>query len=252
MSARRIIVLGALSAVGEATCRRLAAGGASFALLGRGAARLETVARDLKLRGAAEAITRDIDLTEIDDAAAVLRACAEGIGGLDTVLLFYGVLGEQARAEHDAAEAQRILAVNFTSAAAWLMPAAALLEEYAAPNALLLAVSSVAGDRGRRSNYLYGAAKGALSILVQGLAHRFAARRNAPRAVVVKLGFVDSPMTVGLKKGGLLWSTPETVAPAIVAAMERGGPIVYTPFFWRWIMLAIRVAPQFLFNRLSL
>ena len=114
----------------------------------------------------------------------------------------------------------------------------------------LVAVSSVAGDRGRQSNYAYGAAKGGLALFVQGLAHSLAAS-NA-RAVALKPGFVDTPMTEGLKKGGPLWAKPEAIAEAVRRAAERGGPIQYAPGFWRWIMLAIRSAPAFVFHRTRL
>lgn len=250
-SPRRVVVLGAASAIAEATCRVLAAQGANFALLGRDATRLDAIGADLKARGAGAAVTIAKDLADASDAVAVLDGCARAIGPIDTVMIFYGVLGDQAQAERDLAEAARLLNVNFTSAALWALAAAPHVEA-AGARGVVLAVSSVAGDRGRRSNFIYGAAKGGLSLVMQGLAHRFGAKPGGPRAVALKLGFVDTPMTAHVKKGGPLWATPEKVAPVIAAALERGGPMVYAPWFWRFVMLAIRVTPQAIFNRVNL
>jgi NAD(P)-dependent dehydrogenase (short-subunit alcohol dehydrogenase family) len=248
---RRVIVLGALSAIAEATCRLLAEEGASLALLGRDAPRLESVAADLRVRGAKLVVTCAQDLTAVDDAAGVLKRQSDAIGGADAVLIFYGLLGDQAQAETDWSHAKALIDVNFTSAAAWALAGASLVEAAPDCRGVLLAVSSVAGDRGRRSIYVYGAAKGALSILVQGIAHRFGTDHRA-RAVVVKLGFVDTPMTDGVPKSGPLWAKPQAAAAVIRRAMEKGGPIVYGPWFWRWILLAIRVTPQFVFDKVNL
>jgi NAD(P)-dependent dehydrogenase (short-subunit alcohol dehydrogenase family) len=114
----------------------------------------------------------------------------------------------------------------------------------------VVAVSSVAGDRGRQSNYAYGAAKGGLALYMQGLAHSLAP--VGARAVVVKPGFVDTPMTDGMAKGGPLWARPEAIAKAIRSAASRGGPIQYAPGFWRMIMLAIRAVPAFVFHKTKL
>jgi NAD(P)-dependent dehydrogenase (short-subunit alcohol dehydrogenase family) len=248
---RKVIVLGALSAIAEATCRLLAEEGASLALLARNPERLDAVAQDLKLRGAQAVVTEALDLADASDAAAVLTRSSEAIGGADSVLLFYGLLGDQAEAERDWDHARAILDVNFTSAAGWLLAAANLIEARPVAGGVLIAISSVGGDRGRRSNYVYGAAKGGLSILTQGIAHRFGAA-GKHRAVAMKLGFVDTPMTAGFDKGGPLWAKPEGVAKAIRKAMDRSGPIVYAPFFWRFVMLAIRLTPQPIFNKVNL
>ena len=184
--------------------------------------------------------------------AAPLDSGSPALRGLDAVLLFYSGLGDQTVAESDAAEAARLLNVNFLSAATLSLAAAVRLEASDFPRPVLLCIGSVAGDRGRASNFIYGAAKGGLAILYQGLQHRFALKRLAVRAVVIKAGFVDTPMTAAFTKGGPLWATPEAVARIVVRAMEKGGPILYAPWFWRWIMLIIRLLPQPLMNRLKL
>ena len=246
---RRVIVLGALSAMAEETCRLIAAEGGRLALFARNAERLEAVAQDLRARGAADVACVARDLAEAQDAGAALNSAAEKLDGVDCILLFYGVLGDQVSGESDANEATRIIEVNFTSAALWCLAGAALLERQASDRGVLIVVTSVAGDRGRRSNYIYGAAKGGLSILVQGIAHRFAARRPGLRAVAIKAGFVDTPMTAHLKKGGPLWESPRRIAAVIFRAMEKGGPVIYAPFLWRWIMLAVRLVPAPIFNK---
>lgn len=248
---RKVIVLGALSAIAEATCRLLAEEGCDIAILARDPARLEVVATDLKVRGAGKVVVEALDLAATSDHAAVLSRCATALGGADAVLLFYGLLGEQGRAEHDWDHARAILDVNFTSAAGWMLAGANLIEARPQPGGVLVAISSVGGDRGRRSNYVYGAAKGGLSILTQGIAHRLGAT-GKHRAVTMKLGFVDTPMTAGVAKGGPLWAKPDEVAKTIRQAMDKGGPIIYAPFFWRWIMLAIRMTPQTIFNKVNL
>ena len=173
---------------------------------------------------------------------------AGSIGGMDSLLLFYGTLGDNAAAERDTVEARKILRTNFTSAAEWCLAAADLIE--AQSHGSLVVIGSVAGDRGRQSNYIYGAAKGGLALLVQGLAHRLAPRGG--RAVVIKPGFVDTPMTAGIAKQGPLWAKPAAVAKIIKQAAGKGRPVVYAPGFWRWIMLVIRHVPERMFVRTRL
>lgn len=242
----KVILLGATSAIAEATARLYAAEGAALALVGRNGERLEQIATDLRLRGASrvEVVTDDLALTE--DAPGRLAAFAQRIDGADHIVIAYGLLGDQARAEEDFAHAAEIIHTNFTSVAAWCLAAAALLERQG--SGALAALGSVAGDRGRRSNCVHGAAKAGTATLVAGLAHRFA--RRGPRAVVIKVGPTDTPMTAGMAKGAL-WSTPEQIARVVRAAADRGGTVVYAPWFWRWASLLIRMTPSPIFNRLN-
>jgi short-subunit dehydrogenase len=247
VSRPRIMILGALSAIAEAAARAWARQGASLILVARDPSRLESVAADLRARGAtAEVAVADLANGEIERTFATLAA---RLGGVDIVLLAYGVLGDQESAEKDASEAQRILTVDFTSAARWCLAAADLFE--ANGRGTLIVLGSVAGDRGRASNYVYGAAKGGLGILVEGIAHRLA--RRGARAVLIKPGFVDTPMTAFIVKKGPLWAKPEAIARAIVKAGQGGtGPVVYAPGFWRWVMWVIRLMPASLFHRTRL
>ncbi len=245
----RVIVLGALSAIGIATARLYAGEGASILLAARNAERLAQVAADLKARGAARVETAVLDLDgDSRDAAQHLAAWSEALGGVDDVLLFYGYLGDPDKARADAGELSRILSVNFTSAALWAEATAEILRKQGRGS--VVAITSVAGDRGRQSNYAYGAAKGGLSIFMQGLAHSLAP--TGARAVAMKLGFVDTPMTDGMNKEGALWAQPDQVAAAIRRAAERGGPIQYAPGIWRLIMLIIRTVPSFVFHKTKL
>lgn len=244
----RIIALGALSAMGEATLRLYAQDGARIVVAGRNEERLKAVARDLEARGATSVVTWTLDLAAHGDTDAELRRMALSIGGLDGVLLFYGTLGEHATAEKDIGAARQILDVNFTSAAEWCLAAANHIEKQM--HGSLVVVGSVAGDRGRQSNYIYGAAKAGLGVLVQGLAHRLA--RCGGHAVLVKPGFVDTPMTANIAKGGPLWAQPEAVAAIIKRRATKGGPVVYAPGFWRWIMMVIKAVPAPVFHKTKL
>lgn len=246
---RKIIILGALSAIAEAAARIWASEGSKLILAGRNAERLETVTTDLRARGGlAEIVVADLAVV---DAELALRQMVAQLGGVDVVLLAYGILGDQKLVESDIAAAQRSLAINFTSAASWCLAAANVLA--AQGRGTLVVIGSVAGDRGRASNYVYGAAKGGLCILVQGIAHRLA--RVGARAVLIKPGFVDTPMTAAFANKGLLWSQPDDIAKVIVQAAaddRHTRPIIYAPWFWRWIMYVIRFVPSAIFDRMNL
>jgi len=245
----RVIVLGATSAIAEATARLYANEGAELLLVGRQSARLDAMADDLRLRGAARVETAIRDFVDCGDTEAAFAGFVAALGGVDHALLAYGVLGDQNAAQRDPAMARESLDVNFISAACWALVAADALEQQGRGS--LIVLGSVAGDRGRRGNFVYGAAKAGLATLVEGIAHRFA--NSGPRAVIVKLGPVVTPMTEGFaNRKGLLWATPELVAAIVRHSADRGGPVVYAPWFWGWVMLVIRMLPARLFNRLDI
>lgn len=242
----RIVILGALSAVAIATARRFAAEGASFALAARRPGELSLLAGDLAARGAPQAEAFELDLAA--DPGAELERMAAALGGVDIVLLAYGSLTDQARATTDLAYAASELRRNFLSAALWSLAAAKLLA--AQRSGVLVVIGSVAGDRGRQSNFVYGGAKAGLGTLVQGIAHWLSA--SGARAVLIKPGFIDTPMTAHLPKRGPLWSKPETIAAAIHRAALSGGPVRYAPTYWRLILLLIRMTPAAIFHRTKL
>ena len=246
-SPERVAILGATSAIAEAAARIWAARGARLALVGRNAARVEAIAADLRVRGATQVETFVADCAQAG-ATSLVKRIVETLGGLDVALLAYGVLGDQAQFERDPDATADLLHVNFTSAAAWCQVIAAVFERQR--SGALLVIGSVAGDRGRKSNYVYGASKAGLGVFVQGVAHRLS--RSGARAVLIKPGFVDTPMTAGVANKGALWARPEAVAQIIVASAHRGGPVVYAPWFWRVIMLVVRNIPSTIFHKTKL
>jgi short-subunit dehydrogenase len=245
----KTIILGATSAIAEATARLYAAEGGELLLVGRHAERLVAIAADLRLRGAARVETAARDLADTIGVTAAFGGFVEVLGRVDHVLLAYGVLGDQLCVTSDPDELQAMLAVNFTSATAWALAAAEVLERQG--RGVVIVLGSVAGDRGRRGNFVYGAAKAGLATVGEGIAHRFA--DTGPRVVIVKPGPVITPMTEGFaRRKGPLWARPQTVAVIVRRAAERGGLVVYAPWFWRWIMLVIRLLPARVFNRLDI
>jgi short-subunit dehydrogenase len=243
---RRILVLGATSAIAQAYARRRAGEGAAFTLVGRRADRLTAIADDLKVRGAAGAEVAALDLVA-DDGEAHARELRARFGEPDEILIAYGVLGSQAAAEREPALARAVLDANLVSAVVWTL---ALLNGRPADAPLtVIGLGSVAGDRGRASNFIYGAAKAGFERFLEGLAHKYAG--SPTHVLVVKPGLVDTPMTAGMAKGGPLWSTPDRVAADIAKAVARGKRRLYTPWFWRLIMLIIRLMPWFVFKRLK-
>jgi short-subunit dehydrogenase len=245
---QKIIVLGAGSAIAEAASRLWAEQGAHFLLVGRNGTQLDEIAGDLRVRGA-QVETHVGDLANAD-AIESFQEMADRLGGIDVVLLAYGALGDQVKAEVQPKEALDIINTNFCSAAAWCLAATNVLEQQGYGK--LIVIGSVAGDRGRASNYIYGAAKGGLAILVQGIAHRLA--KSEAAAVLIKPGFVDSPMTAHIARTGLLWAKPETIAKTInfIAKHRSPPPIIYAPGFWRLIMAAIRATPTSIFHKTKL
>lgn len=243
----KVVILGALSGMATEIARIYAARGADFGLLGASSERLADLSADLRVRGAGKIKTLAADLSAPASHEAIMGEFADEMAGIDVLILAYGVLGDQARACQDLRHASEILTTNFTSAALWLLAAAKRMNRSGA----IAVFSSVAGDRGRQSNYVYGSAKAGLAVFAQGMAHELAA--TGPRIIVVKPGFVVTPMTEGMKRTGVLWTGAARAARIVVDAIDRRrGPLVYVPGFWRWIMLIIRLVPAPLFHRTRL
>lgn len=244
---QKILIVGAASAIAEATARLCAARGDALFLVGRNAARLETIAADLRVRGAALVDCLVMDATDRAAHAAMLDAACAALGGLDVALLAHGTLPDQKACEVSVELTLQEIDSNALSVIALATLLAARLE--AQGHGTLAAISSVAGDRGRQSNYVYGAAKGMVTLFLQGLRNRLA--KKGVQVLTIKPGFVDTPMTAAFKKGAL-WAQPEDVARGILRAIARRRDVVYLPGFWRLIMLLIRHIPERLFKRLSL
>jgi short-subunit dehydrogenase len=245
-SPRAILVLGALSGIAQAYARQRAREGAALALVARDAPRLLAFAEELRLAGSPQVTTTAADLRETIDATGQLAIFAEGIGGADEILIAYGVLGDQPGFEAEPDSAAGLIATNFSSQAIWLLAAAKALDGRG--NARIVVIGSVAGERGRRSNALYGATKAGLHALAQGLAHR----RGGPRIVTLKLGPVATPMTANVARVQKLLITPEAAARSMARAIDSGRAVAYVPGWWRAVMLVIRNIPSPVFDRLDL
>jgi decaprenylphospho-beta-D-erythro-pentofuranosid-2-ulose 2-reductase len=243
---KKVLVLGATSAIAQATCRLLAARGAALHLVGRDAARLEAVAKDLSVRGA-RVSTRVQELNELSTHEELVAHADRELGGMDGVLLAHGLLGSQPESERSWEEARKVLTTNFMGPASLLTHVANLLEQRGAGT--IVVISSVAGDRGRQSNYVYGSSKGGLNVFLQGLRNRLA--RSNVAVVTVKPGFVDTPMTAHLPKNAL-FASPEGVARGILRAADARRDEVYVPGFWRLIMFAVHSIPEGFFKRMKL
>jgi len=241
-----ILALGATSAIAEATLRLFAARGARFYLVARNPDKLAAVAADLKTRGASAVATHVMDLDETAAHPAMLEAAAGSLGTIELALLAHGVLGDQQQAEKSYFAAEAILGTNFLAPVSLITWLANYFE--ASHQGTLAVISSVAGDRGRKSNYVYGASKGALSIFVDGVRNRI--DRAGVHVLTIKPGFVATPMTAHLPQGPL-FAQPSKVAAGIVRAIEKRKDVVYVPAFWAIIMLIIRMIPRRIFKKLN-
>lgn len=244
---RKILIVGATSAMAEACARRWAQRGDHLFLAARNAQQLQTVSDDLRVRGAQRVGSKVFDATDFAQHAALLADAAQFMDGLDTVLIAHGTLTDQDRAEKDVDYALAEISTNGTSVVSLMTLAGERLA--AQGRGALAVISSVAGDRGRQSNYVYGSAKALVSAFASGMRQRLA--KQGVHVITVKPGFVDSPMTAHLPKGAL-WAKPDQVARDICAAVDRGRTVVYTPSFWRWIMLIIKHVPEFVFVKIKL
>lgn len=244
---KRILIIGANSAIAEATARLWAAQGAALFLVGRNTGRLEAVANDLRVRGAASVTAFAMDACDATAHAGMLEAAEGALGGLDVALIAHGSLPDQKACEASVELTLQEIDTNALSVIALATRLGAGFEKQG--SGTLVVISSVAGDRGRQSNYVYGAAKGMVSLFLQGLRNRLA--KKGVQVVTIKPGFVDTPMTAAFPKGAL-WAKPESIARGIVRAVERGADEVYLPGFWRLIMLIIRHIPERIFKKLSL
>ena len=243
-----VLIVGATSGIAEAVARMWAARGAALYLVGRREPLLSADAQDLRVRGARQVAFEALDVLHRDAHEAMLDRAEAAIGPLGCVLVAHGTLPDQAACLADPALAVREIEVNAVATAALVLHVAKRFEARGAGT--LAVITSVAGVRGRRSNFVYGASKSMVSTLLEGLRHHMHGR--GVKVIDIRPGFVDTPMTASFPKGGPLWATPQRVAKDVVAAVDRGAGVVYTPWFWRWIMLVIRHVPEFLFVRTRL
>ncbi|MBC5786297.1 SDR family NAD(P)-dependent oxidoreductase [Ramlibacter sp. USB13] len=245
-----ILIYGATSRIAHECARLWARQGHRLVLLGRDAARLEPVAADLRvLAGDAQRVASGVlDLGDEAGLRARIAQADAAAGGFDVVLVAHGWLPEQPAAQSDPAQLRLAVEANALSVAQLCEAVAPLME--ARKRGTIAVIGSVAGDRGRQSNYIYGASKGFVERYCQGLRNRLHAA--GVQVVLVKPGPTDTPMTRGMGSAPGRLASPVAVAADIVQGIGRGRAVVYTPGIWRWIMTVIRWIPETLFVRLKL
>jgi short-subunit dehydrogenase len=242
-----ILIAGATSTIAQEAARLLAARHHTFCLVDRDAIRLEAVAADLRARGAKDVHTIVSDLGDFASHPQLLQAIQSKLPSLDTVLVAWGILGNPEECVAETRFALENLRVNFVSVISFLTPIANLMTERRRGS--IVVISSVAGDRGRQSHYTYNAAKGGLTVWLQGLRNRL--HKHNVHVLTIKPGMVDTPMTAHMKKG-LLFSKPATIGKGLVRALDKRRDTAYIPCYWRLIMLIIIHIPEFIFKRMKL
>ena len=253
---KRILIVGATSAIAAACCREWltrnangpAGQGLEFFLLGRRADALEQCADDLRARGAVNVGYRALDVSDITTQGPALVEAFAALGEVDLALIAYGTLPDQSACEQDPETALREFSLNATATITMLLELAKHLA--AQLSGTIAVITSVAGDRGRPSNYLYGSAKAAVSVFCEGLRVRMF--RSGVHVIDIRPGFVDTPMTKDLSLPRALVASPAAVAKRITTAIEKRKDVVYVPGFWALILWAIRSIPSPVFKRLSL
>jgi len=244
-----VIVLGATSAMAQATARAFAREGYALILGARDAEEAGFIAQDLGLRHEVDCHALPFDALDFASHAGFLDACAAKAGAMpEGLLIFFGYMTEQEQAQQLFDEARRTVDCNLTAVMSITEPFAAACE--ARGHGFIGVVSSVAGDRGRQSNYIYGAAKAGLNAYLQGLRNRLF--KHNVHVTTIKPGFVDTKMTFGLPLPKPLVISPEKAGEDIWRAVDKGRNEAYVPFFWRYIMLLIRSIPEWQFKKMKL
>jgi len=242
-----ILILGATSAIAKHTTRLFAADEHNLYLVARNEEKLKSMKQDMLVRGATSVNFESLDLSDETIHSDLIKRATEAMGSIDTVLVAYGTLGDQKKSEESYENTLKELQVNCLSVISLLTQFANQFEQQG--SGTIAVISSPSGDRGRQSNYIYGTAKGALSIFLQGLRNRLA--KSKVHVLTIKPGFVDTPMTKDFKKG-LLWVGPEVISKGIYTAIKKKREVTYLPFFWRYIMIIIKSIPEKIFKYLSL
>jgi short-subunit dehydrogenase len=242
-----VLLVGASSGIGRALAREMAARGACLHLAARDDKEADRIAQDLVIRYSAQASHSAFDATAYESHSELIERAAQTLGRLDLIVVTVGELGDQLVAQKDAAFTRQIIEANYVGVVSLLTHAANYFEHQ--HRGAIIAIGSVAGDRGRPSNYVYGSAKSGLDRFLQGLRARLF--RSGVHVLTVKPGFVDTRMTFG-RPGVILACSPSRVALAAIHGLERRRNVVYVPWWWFWIMLAVRAMPESVFKRLSL
>lgn len=243
---KRILILGATSPIARALALLFAYDGARLYLAARDPNEARRVADDVGVRAGVAAVSGTFDAEDFASHDEFIRHAATELGGLDGVVVCFGTLGDEEAAQTDPSAAIATINQNFTGAVSLLTLTARHLEQQR--SGFIIVFGSVAGERGRARNYVYGSVKGALAIFAQGLRGRLA--RSDVHVMTVKLGTVDTRMTWG-REGATLTIPPARAADLIYAAYRKRREVVYVPWFWRFIMAAIRLIPERQFKRVT-
>ncbi len=241
-----VLILGATSAIARGTAAAFAARGDNLFLASRDMDELQRIAADLRVRYGVKVFCALFDAAATDSHPGFFQNVVREMQELSGVVLAFGLLGDQ-QAARDFSVAEKIISSNFTGAVSILSLCANHFEPL--KRGFIIGLSSVAGDRGRQSNYVYGAAKGGLSLFLQGLRNRL--YPSGVRVITIKPGFVDTAMTFGLP-GLFLVASPKTIGQQIVRTLNKSADVVYLPGFWRYIMLIIKHVPEFIFKRMKM
>ncbi|GIX42730.1 MAG: short-chain dehydrogenase [Leptospiraceae bacterium] len=242
----KVVILGATSDMAVAFSHLLAKKNISQILIGRNKEKLEAIAKDLQIRYQIKVDTILFDV-EKDSPEQIIKKIPDSI---DMFACFIGYLGDQKKAQTDSNEAQRIIKINYTMPAIFTEMMIEKIKQSSSKKRTIIGISSVAGDRGRQSNYFYGSAKAAYSTYLSGLRNRLF--KEKIHVLTVKPGFVYTSMTENLNLPPLLTAKPEEVAKDIFKAAMKEKNVIYTKWFWKYIMLIIKYLPEFIFKRLSL
>jgi|TARA_B110000977_G_C11063713_1_gene486980 short-subunit dehydrogenase len=241
---KRVLIIGATSSIAEHCARIWAARGDELYLVARNESHLKTIVTDLKVRGASNVTLNCIDLNDMNRHVELLDAAENAMGGVDIVLIAHGTLSNQKSCELSVEETLAEIQTNALSTVSLLTLIANRFE--AKRDGTICVISSVAGDRGRASNYVYGSAKAMITAFASGLRQRL--HKSKVTVITVRPGFVDTPMTSEFKKG-LLWVKPSSVAQKIVRAVDYRKDEVYVPGFWRLIMILVKILPVKIFKK---
>ena len=240
---KKVLIIGATSAISEHCARIWATRGDMLYLVARNDKHLKMIATDLKARGAEYVHSHCMDLNIIENHFAMLDASDKTMGGIDIVLISYGTLSNQKACESSVKETFAEIKTNALSTISLLTHIANRFEMK--KTGTIAVISSVAGDRGRASNYIYGSTKAMITTFTSGLRQRL--YKSNVAVVTIKPGFVDTPMTTSFKKG-LLWSKPDSVAAKIVWAIDKKKDEIYIPWFWWIVMTVIKAIPNSLYK----